>query len=205
MASPPPVPASKRWNPWAASLHPPLYDTLDYLLNQVLARREGRDAAPGAAEMAADGWRNVIVRLDLAYARDVAAYLRQAGVAVPRPPLGHDSLAASVPIALLPALGARPVVHLVTVEPPIRSFSEGIAPHGADFWQDPGWKGSGVKTGILDTGFEGYRQARQQGQGGNTSLTGPVARPARLPSGLVAWPSQGPPAGLCASANAQVS
>ena len=53
-------------------------------------------------------------------------------------------------------------------EPPIQRFDGGIAPHGADFWHDPGWyggngndsnpnnDGSNVKIGILDTGFVGY-------------------------------------------------
>ena len=92
-----------------------------------------------------------------ARAGDVAAYLRENGVALPTPATGAEFLAATMPIALLPGLAGRPGVQRVTVEPEIQRFGgDGIAPHGADFWHDPGWKGSGVKIGVIDAGFVGY-------------------------------------------------
>ena len=139
-------------------LYPPRYDTLDYRLNQLVARHEGRDVAPGTPAMDGDERVAVVVLLAPARAGDVVAYLRENGVALPTPATGAEFLAATMPIALLPGLAGRPGVQRVTVEPEIQRFGgEGIAPHGADFWHDPGWTGSGVKIGVIDAGFVGYR------------------------------------------------
>jgi hypothetical protein len=34
--------------------------------------------------------------------------------------------------------------------------SQGVTAHGADAWHQAGFKGKGVKIGIIDTGFEGF-------------------------------------------------
>ena len=151
-------PGVEQVEPLGGKLYPPRYDTLDYRLNQLVARHEGRDAAPGTPAMDGDERVAVVVLLAPARAGDVAAYLREHGVALPTPASGAEFLAASMPIALLPGLAGRPGVQRVTVEPEIQRFGgDGIAAHGADFWHDPGWKGSGVKIGIIDAGFVGYR------------------------------------------------
>ena len=161
--------------PLGGKLHPPRYDTLDYELNQLVARHEGRDASPGTPAMVAGSFINVVVRLDPAYVHEVATYLREqgAGLAEPRP--GAESLAAAVPLSALADLGARPGVHLVKAEPSIQRYGDGIAPHGADFWHDPGWQGgngnddddsndvANIRIGIIDTGFVGYSQAVTSG------------------------------------------
>ena len=154
-------PGVEQVEPLGGKLYPPRYDTLDYRLNQLVARHEGRDAAPGTPAMDGDEGVAVVVLLAPARAGDVAAYLRENGVALPAPATGVDSLAATVPIALLPGLAGRPGVQRVMVDPPVQRLThgDGVAPHGADFWHDPGWKGSGVKIGILDSGFSGYSSA----------------------------------------------
>ena len=60
-------------------------------------------------------------------------------------------------------------------EPSIQRLSDGIAPHGADFWHNAGWYGgngndgdadndhANIRSGIIDTGFVGYRQAVTSG------------------------------------------
>ena len=155
--------------PLGGKLYPPRYDTLDYDLNQLVARHEGRDAAPGTPATVAGRVFNVVVSVDPAHVHGVASYLREqgAGVAEPRP--GAEYLSAAVPLSALADLADRPGVQMVMVEPPIQRFDGGIAPHGADFWHDPGWyggngndsnpnnDGSNVKIGIIDTGFVGYQ------------------------------------------------
>ncbi len=51
-----------------------------------------------------------------------------------------------------PGLGMTPATQPL---PPI--VSEGVKVIGADKWQAAGYKGQGVKIGILDQGFDGYR------------------------------------------------
>ena len=152
-------PGVEQVEPLGGKLYPPRYDTLDYQLNQLVARHEGREAAPGTPAMDGDEGVAVVVLLAPARAGDVAAYLRENGVALPAPATGVDSLAAAVPIALLPGLAGRPGVQRVMVDPPVQRLTHGVAPHGGDVWQDAGWKGSGVKIGILDSGFSGYSSA----------------------------------------------
>ena len=155
--------------PLGGKLYPPRYDTLDYDLNQLVARHEGRDAAPGTPATVAGRVFNVVVSVDPAHVHGVASYLREqgAGVAEPRP--GAEYLSAAVPLSALADLADRPGVQMVMAESPIQRFDGGIAPHGADFWHDPGWyggngndsdatnDGSNVKIGIIDTGFVGYQ------------------------------------------------
>ena len=174
------LPGVEQVEPLGGKLHPPRYDTLDYELNQLVARHEGRDAAPGTPAMVAGSFINVVVRLDPAYVHEVAAYLREqgAGLAAPRP--GAESLAAAVPLSALADLAARRGVHMVMAEPSVQRYDAGVAPHGADFWHDPGWDGGNgddgddtndagnVKIGIIDSGILGY---------GNGLTAGRVADP----------------------------
>ena len=161
-------------------LYPPRYETLDYRLNQLVARHEGRDVAPGTPAMDAGSFINVVVRLDPAYVHEVAAYLREQGVGLAEPSPGAESLAAAVPLSALADLAARRGVHMVMAEPSVQRYDAGVAPHGADFWHDPGWDGGNgnddddtndagnVKIGILDGGILGY---------GNGLTAGRVADP----------------------------
>ena len=103
-----------------------------------------------------------MVSVDPAHAHGVASYLREQGA-------GAEYLSAAVPLSALADLAGRPGVQMVMAEPPIQRLSDGIAPHGVDFWHDPGWDGgngndsnatndgSNVKIGIIDTGFVGYQ------------------------------------------------
>jgi subtilisin family serine protease len=51
---------------------------------------------------------------------------------------------------VLPSLAAQP-------QPPAPFASEGVKAIGADKWQAAGYNGQGIKIGILDQGFDGYR------------------------------------------------
>ena len=203
-------PGVEQVEPLGGKLYPPRYDTLDYELNQLVARHEGRDAAPGTPTTVAGRVFNVVVRVDPAHVHEVAAYLREQGAGVEEPRPGAESLAVAVPLSALADLAGRPGVHLVLAEPPIQRFDGGIAPHGADFWHDPGWyggngndidntnDGSNVKIGILDTGFVGYGAGLTAGRvvsrtGGRALLPGQCKLNDRLTDRQ-----------LCESANALV-
>ena len=61
-----------------------------------------------------------------------------------------------------PGLGmtqnAQPTNFLVGfLQPPAPIVSEGVKVIGADKWQNAGYKGQGIKIGVLDQGFDGYR------------------------------------------------
>ena len=68
--------------PLGGKLYPPRYDTLDYDLNQLVARHEGRDAAPGTPATVAGRVIDVVVSVDPAHAHGVASYLREQGAGV---------------------------------------------------------------------------------------------------------------------------
>ena len=181
-------PGVEQVEPLGGKLYPPRYDTLDYELNQLVARHEGRDAAPGTPTTVAGRVFNVVVRVDPAHVHEVAAYLREQGAGVEEPRPGAESLAVAVPLSALADLAGRPGVHLVMAEPPIQRFDGGIAPHGADFWHDPGWyggnandadpnnDGGNIKIGIIDTGFASYSESLR------TRPDGPLRVPARVPN-----------------------
>ena len=168
-------PGVEQVEPLGGKLYPPRYDTLDYELNQLVARHEGRDAAPGTPTTVAGRVFNVVVRLDPAHVHEVAAYLREQGAGVEEPRPGAESLAVAVPLSALADLAGRPGVHLVMAEPSIQRLGEGIAPHGADFWHNAGWYGGNandadpnnddgnIRIGIIDIGFVGYSQAVTSG------------------------------------------
>ena len=79
--------------------------------------------------------------------------------------VGEDYIEALVPPALLPAASERPGVRRVdTVIPPEpaqsqgSTVSQGVALHQADKWHRLGYRGRGIKVGVIDIGFEGFSQ-----------------------------------------------
>ena len=78
--------------------------------------------------------------------------------------VGEDWVEAHVPPALLPAASERPGVRRVdTVIPPEPQssgleVSQGVELHQADSWHRQGFRGQGIKVGVIDTGYEGFGQ-----------------------------------------------
>ena len=94
------------------------------------------------------------------YAQDVWHYLEQSG-ASPRN-IGTDYIEAYVPVSLLPdASTQQGVISIHTIIPPQELqgtvVSDSAALHGAPAWHSAGYRGQGVKIGIIDTGFQGFR------------------------------------------------
>ena len=78
--------------------------------------------------------------------------------------VGEDWIEAHVPPALLPIASERPGVRRVdTVIPPEPQslgsvVSQGVELHQADAWHRQGFRGQGVKVGVIDTGYQGFSQ-----------------------------------------------
>ena len=67
------IPGVEQVEPLGGKLYPPRYDTLDYELNQLVARHEGRAAAPGTPATVAGRVIDVVVSVDPARAHEVAS------------------------------------------------------------------------------------------------------------------------------------
>ena len=86
---------------------------------------------------------------------------------------GDDYIEVHILPALLPAASELPGVRRVdTVIPPEPQssgsvVSQGVALHQADAWHNQGYRGRGVKVGIIDTGFEGFSQLQGSELPGN--------------------------------------
>ena len=76
--------------------------------------------------------------------------------------VGEDYVEAYVPVALLVEASQQPGVRRVqAIIPPTPNrgptVSEGVAVHGADRWHGLGITGRGIKVGVIDGGFRGFR------------------------------------------------
>ena len=79
--------------------------------------------------------------------------------------VGEDYIESHIPPALLPAASEQPGVGRVDTVIPLQPaqsqgnvVSQGVALHQADAWHNMGYRGQGVKVGVIDRGFEGFIQ-----------------------------------------------
>ena len=87
----------------------------------------------------------------------MALFLRNNGATVRSPDPGDDYLIAEVPLSLLPRLSQRPEVKFVRVDELVReSGGPGATAHGAAPWDTAGYDGTGIRVGVIDSGFSGY-------------------------------------------------
>ena len=105
--------------------------------------------------------------------------------------VGEDYIEAHVPPALLPAASERPGVRRVdtVIRPEPQSLgrvvSQGVELHQADAWHRQGYRGQGVKVGVIDTGYQGFSQMQGGELLGNVTARCYFAE-ARAPSPLLA-------------------
>ena len=120
----------------------------------------GRSAA-GRAPMSRGASVAVTFRIDDASTIEaMKRFLKETG-ADPRN-VGEDYVEAYVPVALLVEASQQPGVRRVQAIVPPRPkrgpvVSEGVAVHGADRWHAVGITGKGIKVGVIDVGFSGFR------------------------------------------------
>ena len=138
---------------------PPRFSNLDSDLNRVV---EQAQAGPSVAEGAPSSHdKSVAVTLYVkeGYADAIESYLEANG-ASPRN-TGADYIEAYVPVSLLAEASKQEgVVSIRAIIPPSPAqgtiVSGGVEVHGAPAWHTAGYKGSGVKIGVIDLSFKGF-------------------------------------------------
>ncbi len=140
------------------------YPNLDSNLNRLAqaaaeaprpASADGQGSGPAAEPVLATFY------ISPNHVADVRAYLEEKGVFVRN--VGDDYIEAHVPPGRLRDASERPgVLRVDTVIPPRPAqtrenvASQGVGLHGAEAWHDAGYRGDGVRVGIIDSGFAGF-------------------------------------------------
>ncbi len=154
---------------------PPQYPNLDSNLNHLVEEAStGAQRDAGQQSIATGAARGVAAAADEPVL--VTFYIEPDQVAVVRQFLedndvfvrnvGEDYIEAHVPPSLLGAASELPGVRRVdTVIPPQPQslgdvVSQGVALHQADAWHKMGYRGQGVKVGVIDGGYQGFSQMR---------------------------------------------
>ena len=149
--------------PTEGKISPPRYPNLDSDLDHIVEQaRTGRLTTRAAAANAPiHREESVAVTLYIieGYTQDVWDYLEQSG-ASPRN-IGTDYIEAYIPVSLLVEASEREgVLSIRTIIPPHPDqgtiVSGGVAAHGVSSWHAAGYKGSGVKIGVIDLSFKGF-------------------------------------------------
>ena len=149
--------------PTEGKISPPKYPNLDSKLNHILEQTQtGRLTAQAAAASAPMYYgQSVAVTLDIieGYADAIASYLEANG-ASPRN-IGADYIEAYIPVSLLAeASDQEGVLSVRSIVPPHPDqgtvVSGGAAVHGVTSWHAAGFKGRGVKIGVIDLSFKGF-------------------------------------------------
>ncbi len=185
---------------------PPQYPNLDPNLNS-LVEEAGTDAQPGAGQQpsttdSAGGGTAlasepvlVTFYIETEQVAAVRQFLEDNDVFIRN--VGEDWIEAHVPPALLPAASELPGVRRVdTVIPPEpqslgRVVSQGVELHQADAWHRMGYRGQGVKVGVIDTGYQGFSQM-QDGELPRSVMARCYFADARAPSSILADCEQAP-------------
>ena len=141
------------------------YPNLGSRLDQLVARvAEGETSAGEAAEEAlVHREESVTVTINLSGNVDAVVSFLDDNGGDPRD-VGEDYVEAYVPVSLLGPLSEQPgVIRVREIIPPEpdqvaqRVAGHGPPVHGSAAWNREGYTGRGVKVGIIDVGFEGFR------------------------------------------------
>ena len=144
---------------------PPQYENMDSMLNSLVQKVEdgvaSAQAAASSAPISDDESVAVTIHLEAGYADTVQQNLEDNGVSPGN--VGEEYIEAYVPVTLLGSLSQQEGVITVSTIIPPKSLQEsyvgpGVSIHGADVWHAAGLKGEGVKIGVLDTGYLGFRE-----------------------------------------------
>ena len=139
--------------------HLNLDSNLNHIVEQVWTGRLTAQSAAVSAPMHHGQSVAVTLYIIEGYADAIASYLEANG-ASPRN-IGTDYIEAYIPVSLLVEASEQGgVVSIRTIIPPQPDqgtvVSGGVAAHGVPSWHAAGFKGSGVKIGVIDLSFEGF-------------------------------------------------
>ena len=134
------------------------------MLDDLIARVEAGEVTAEDAAAEAPLHRGDTVAVTIYLSRNVdgvVRFLQDNGVS-PRN-VGEDYIEAFIPILLLPQIseqqGVLRVEEAIPAEPfqgGARISGNGPAVHGSPAWNQDGYRGQGIKVGIIDNGFEGF-------------------------------------------------
>ena len=139
--------------------HLNLDSNLNHIVEQVWTGRLTAQSAAVSAPMHHGQSVAVTLYIIEGYADAIASYLEANG-ASPRN-IGTDYIEAYIPVSLLAEASEQGgVVSIRTIIPPQPDqgtiVSGGVAAHGVPSWHAAGYKGRGVKIGVIDASFEGF-------------------------------------------------
>ena len=139
------------------------YPNLGYHLDQLVTQVEAGEVSAEEATEDASMHReeSVAVTIHLSgTVEDVVSFLEDNGGS-PRN-VGEDYIEAYVPVSLLGELSGQPGVlrvrEVISPQPAYGDFtSQGVQVHLSEAWNQVGFSGQGIKVGVIDLGFEGFR------------------------------------------------
>ena len=151
--------------PYVEETLPPKYGNLTSLLNEIVTLYEAGDltarAAASTAPVHGEESVDVTFHIEEAHVQDVWDYLQANSVPSREPLEDEHFIEAEVPVSLLAeASQQHGVIKVIPITPnrPAQGTigGQGATAHGVDDWHDAGFKGQGVKIGVIDVGFAGF-------------------------------------------------
>ena len=151
--------------PPEADTIPPVFPSMDSTLSRLVEQvGSGHFTALSAAAhlpLNVEDSVAVTVHIEDGHVEAVSEFLNAGGASVRN--VGSDYIEAYIPVSLLARASAQQgVISIRTIVPPQpaqnTAVSGAVAAHGAAAWHTAGYRGQGVKIGVIDIGFESIRQ-----------------------------------------------
>ena len=169
--TPPPEiePRNEQVPPLEGKINPPKYDGMAYLLNEIVRQYESGALTARAAASTAPLHREqsvaVTFHIEEDYVRDIWDYLQANDIPAREPLEDEHFIEAEVPVSLLAIASELPGVIVVKpIVPPQPAQGsvggQGATAHGATAWHSAGYRGQGVKVGVIDLEFQSFSGLR---------------------------------------------
>ena len=162
-SKPPEIELSNEQVPYAGKTNALKYNRMTSLLNEIVMQYEtgtfSEKVAATNAPLDREGSVAVTLYITTGSAESIRDFLTANG-ASPRN-IGADYIEAYVPVSLLAKASEQEgVVRIQTIIPPQpqqgTTVSGGVTAHGVSSWHATGYKGSGVKIGVIDIAFKDF-------------------------------------------------
>ena len=162
-------PHNEQVPPLEGKINPPKYDGMAYLLNEIVRKYESGALTARAAASTAPLHREqsvaVTFHIEEDYVRDVWDFLQAYDIPAREPASDEHFIEAEVPVSLLAIASELPGVIVVKpIVPPQPAQGsvggQGATAHGATAWHSAGYRGQGVKVGVIDLEFQSFSGLR---------------------------------------------